>query len=42
MELEILIHKALIVKDAAKLEKFLKKLAKEKFELSKSEVTQLK
>jgi hypothetical protein len=42
MELEVLIHKALIVKDAAKLEKYLKKLAKEKFELSKSEVTQLK
>ena len=39
MELEVLIHKALIVKDPAKLEKYLKKLAKEKFELSKSEVT---
>ena len=42
MELEIVIHKALVAKDAAKLEKYLKKLAKEKLELSKSEVAQLK
>jgi hypothetical protein len=42
MELETVIHKALVAKDAAKLEKYLKKLAKEKLELSKSEVAQLK
>ena len=42
MELEIVIHKALVAKDAAKLEKYLKKLAKEKLELSKSEVAKLK
>lgn len=41
MELEILIHKALVAKDAAKLEKYLKQLAKDKLELSKSEVGQL-
>jgi hypothetical protein len=41
MELEILIHKALVAKDAAKLGKYLKKLAKDKLELSKSEVGQL-
>jgi hypothetical protein len=41
MELEILIHKALVAKDAAKLEKYLKKLAKDKLELNKSEVAQL-
>src|SRR5659263_679722 len=40
METEILIHKALVAKDAAKLEKYLKKLAKDKLELSKSEVGQ--
>ena len=42
MELEIVIHKALVAKDAAKLETYLKKLEKEKLELSKSEVAQLK
>ena len=42
MELEIVIHKALVAKDAAKLKKYLKTLAKEKLELSKSEVAQLK
>ena len=42
MELETVIHKALVAKDAAKLEQYLKRLAKEKLELSKSEVTQLK
>jgi hypothetical protein len=42
MELETVIHKALVAKDAAKLEKNLKKLAKEKLKLSKSEVAQLK
>ena len=41
MELEIDIHKALVAKDAAKLEKYLKKLAKDKLELNKSEVAQL-
>jgi hypothetical protein len=41
MELEILIHKALVAKDAAKLKKYLKKLAKDKLDLSKSEVGQL-
>jgi hypothetical protein len=42
MELEIDIHKALVAKDAAKLEKLLTKLKKDEFELSKSEVAQLK
>ena len=42
MELDIDIHKALVAKDAAKLEKYLKQLEKEKLELSKSEVAQLK
>ena len=42
MELEIVIHKALVAKDTAKLEKNLKKLEKAKLELSKSEVAQLK
>ena len=42
MELEADIHKALVVKDTAKLEKNLKKLEKAKLELSKSEVAQLK
>ena len=42
LELEIVIHKALVAKDAAKLEKYLKTLEKEKLELSKSEVAQLK
>ena len=42
MELEIDIHKALVAKDTAKLEKNLKKLEKAKLELSKSEVAQLK
>jgi hypothetical protein len=42
MELEIVIHKALVAKDAAMLKKYLKTLAKEKLELSKSEVAQLK
>jgi len=41
MELEIDIHKALVAKDAAKLEQYLKKLAKDKLELNKSEVAQL-
>ena len=41
METEILIHKTLVAKDAAKLQKYLKKLAKDKLELSKSEVGQL-
>jgi Protein of unknown function (DUF5661) len=41
MELEIDIHKALVAKDAAKLEKYLKKLAEDKLELNKSEVAQL-
>jgi hypothetical protein len=41
MELDIDIHKALVAKDAAKLEKYLKKLAKDKLELNKSEVAQL-
>jgi hypothetical protein len=42
MELEIVIHKALVAKDAAKLEKYLKTLEKEKLELRKSEVAQLR
>jgi len=42
MELEIAIHKALLAKDAGKLEGYLKKLEKEKLKLSKSEVAQLK
>jgi tetrahydromethanopterin S-methyltransferase subunit G len=42
MELEVDIHKALVAKDTSKLEKNLKKLEKEKLELSKSEVSQLK
>jgi hypothetical protein len=42
MDLEIVIHKALVAKDAAKLEKYLKTLEKEKLELIKSEVAQLK
>jgi hypothetical protein len=42
MELEIVIHKALVAKDAAKLETYLKTLEKEKLGLSKSEVAQLK
>ena len=42
MELEIVIHKALVAKDTAKIEKNLKKLEKAKLELSKSEVAQLK
>src|SRR5664279_4913935 len=42
MELEIVIHKALVAKDAEKLEKNLKKLEKTKLELSKSEVAHLK
>lgn len=42
MELDIDIHKALVAKDAAKLEKYLKKLAKGKLALSKSEVAQLR
>ena len=41
MELDINIHKALVAKDAAKLEKYLKKLAKDKFALNKSEVARL-
>jgi hypothetical protein len=41
MELEIDIHKALVEKNVAKLKKYLKKLAKDKLELSKSEVGQL-
>jgi hypothetical protein len=41
MELDIDIHKALVAKDAAKLEKYLKKLAKDKLDLNKSEVAQL-
>jgi hypothetical protein len=41
MELEIVIHKALVAKDTAKLEKNLKKLEKAKLELSKSKVAQL-
>ena len=41
MELEIDIHKALVAKDAAKLEKYLKTIAKDKLELRKSEVAQL-
>jgi hypothetical protein len=41
MELEIDIHKALVAKDGAKLEKYLKKLVKDKLELSKLEVGQL-
>jgi hypothetical protein len=41
MELEIDIHKALVEKNVAKLKKYLKKLAKNKLELSKSEVGQL-
>ncbi len=42
MELEIVIHKALVAKDIARLEKSLKKLEKAKLDLSKSEVAQLK
>ena len=42
METEIVIHKALVAKDAAMLKKYLKTLAKEKLELSESEVAQLK
>ena len=42
MELEIVIQKALVAKDAAKLAKYLKTLEKEKLEFSKSEVAQLK
>ena len=41
MELDIDIHKALVAKDAAKLGKFLKTLAEDKLELSRSEVAQL-
>jgi hypothetical protein len=41
MELDIDIHKALVAKDAAKLEMYLKKLAKDKLDLNKSEVAQL-
>ena len=41
MELEIDIHKALVEKNVAKLKKYLKKLAKDKLELNKSEVAQL-
>ena len=41
MELDIVIHKALVAKDAAKLEMYLKKLAKDKLDLNKSEVAQL-
>ena len=41
MELEIDIHKALVAKDAAKLAKYLTKLAEDKLELNKSEVAQL-
>jgi hypothetical protein len=41
MELEIDIHKALVAKDAAKLETYLKTIAKDKLELRKSEFAQL-
>ncbi|MFA6449916.1 MAG: DUF5661 family protein [bacterium] len=41
-EIEGDVHKALVAKDAAKLEKYLNKLAKAKLALSKAETAQLK
>ena len=42
MELEVVIHEALVAKNTAKLEENLKKLEKARLELSKSEVAQRK